>query len=211
MHNWCKRSSIVLLLLVLQISYRSAVIGNLGLLTGKNCLILRGDRLRLCYAVIAVLSHLFIGMSFYLFFTCFDHKCGRENESWISFLMECCCNTSSSWKYLEKGMNFFFFFKGVDESGADKFTVLFPSGTPLPARRQHTLHAPGNTSSVCLELYESLGEGPMNEEGKFAQVSMYTFKCTFNISRLEIKWIWGKKITLKWKPIPPLPKLFLQN
>ncbi|XP_054669540.1 heat shock 70 kDa protein 14 isoform X3 [Grus americana] len=60
--------------------------------------------------------------------------------------------------------------KGVDESGADKFTVLFPSGTPLPARRQHTLHAPGNTSSVCLELYESLGQSPMNEEGKFAQI-----------------------------------------
>uniref|UniRef100_A0A8C0EUK6 Heat shock protein family A (Hsp70) member 14 n=1 Tax=Bubo bubo TaxID=30461 RepID=A0A8C0EUK6_BUBBB len=60
--------------------------------------------------------------------------------------------------------------KGVDESGADKFTVLFPSGTPLPARRQHTLHAPGNTSSVCLELYESLGKSPMNEEGKFAQI-----------------------------------------
>ncbi|XP_030334364.1 heat shock 70 kDa protein 14 isoform X2 [Strigops habroptila] len=60
--------------------------------------------------------------------------------------------------------------KGVDESGADKFTVLFPSGTPLPARRQHTLHAPGNTSSVCLELYESLGKSPMSEEGKFAQI-----------------------------------------
>ncbi|XP_050180854.1 heat shock 70 kDa protein 14 [Myiozetetes cayanensis] len=60
--------------------------------------------------------------------------------------------------------------KGVDESGADKFTVLFPSGTPLPARRQHTLHAPGNISSVCLELYESLGKGPMNEEDKFAQI-----------------------------------------
>ncbi|XP_042728813.1 heat shock 70 kDa protein 14 isoform X2 [Lagopus leucura] len=60
--------------------------------------------------------------------------------------------------------------KGVDETGADKFTVLFPSGTPLPARRQHTLHAPGNTSSVCLELYESLGKSPMNEENKFAQI-----------------------------------------
>uniref|UniRef100_A0A8B9F933 Heat shock protein family A (Hsp70) member 14 n=1 Tax=Amazona collaria TaxID=241587 RepID=A0A8B9F933_9PSIT len=60
--------------------------------------------------------------------------------------------------------------KGVDESGAEKFTVLFPSGTPLPARRQHTLHAPGNSSSVCLELYESLGKSPMSEEGKFAQI-----------------------------------------
>ncbi|NWZ97950.1 HSP7E protein, partial [Nesospiza acunhae] len=66
--------------------------------------------------------------------------------------------------------SFYCFFKGVDESGADKFTVLFPSGTPLPARRQHTLHAPGNISSVCLELYESLGKSPMNEEEKFAQI-----------------------------------------
>nr|XP_032655867.1 heat shock 70 kDa protein 14 [Chelonoidis abingdonii] len=60
--------------------------------------------------------------------------------------------------------------KGVDESGTDKFTVLFPSGTPLPARRQHMLLAPGNNSSVCLELYESQGKSPAKEEGKFAQI-----------------------------------------
>ncbi|XP_009212285.2 heat shock 70 kDa protein 14 isoform X2 [Papio anubis] len=60
--------------------------------------------------------------------------------------------------------------KGVDESGASRFTVLFPSGTPLPARRQHTLQAPGSTSSVCLELYESDGKNSAKEETKFAQV-----------------------------------------
>ncbi|GAB1285928.1 Heat shock 70 kDa protein 14 [Apodemus speciosus] len=60
--------------------------------------------------------------------------------------------------------------KGVDESGADRFTVLFPSGTPLPARRQHMLQAPGGVSSVCLELYESEGKNSTNEEAKFAQV-----------------------------------------
>ncbi|XP_064140949.1 heat shock 70 kDa protein 14 isoform X1 [Loxodonta africana] len=60
--------------------------------------------------------------------------------------------------------------KGVDESGADRFTVLFPSGTPLPARRQHTLQAPGSISSVCLELYESEGKNSAKEENKFAQV-----------------------------------------
>lgn len=60
--------------------------------------------------------------------------------------------------------------KGVDESGADRFTVLFPSGTPLPARRQHTLQAPGRVSSVCLELYESEGKNSAKEEAKFAQV-----------------------------------------
>nr|XP_048316806.1 heat shock 70 kDa protein 14 isoform X1 [Myodes glareolus] len=60
--------------------------------------------------------------------------------------------------------------KGVDESGANRFTVLFPSGTPLPARRQHTLQAPGSISSVCLELYESEGMNSGKEETKFAQV-----------------------------------------
>ncbi|KAH0504782.1 Heat shock 70 kDa protein 14 [Microtus ochrogaster] len=59
--------------------------------------------------------------------------------------------------------------KGVDESGANRFTVLFPSGTPLPARRQHTLQAPGSISSVCLELYESEGKNSAKEETKFAQ------------------------------------------
>lgn len=117
-------------------------------------------------------------------------KCDRRNEAWISFLVEHCCNASSSMKHLQKNMNyilFFSFFKGVDESGADKFTVLFPSGTPLPARRQHTLHAPGNISSVCLELYESLGKSPMNEEEKFAQVSVCTLLCSFNSSLLGEK------------------------
>ncbi|XP_054582043.1 heat shock 70 kDa protein 14 isoform X4 [Eptesicus fuscus] len=60
--------------------------------------------------------------------------------------------------------------KGVDESGVNSFTVLFPSGTPLPARRQHTLQAPGSISSVCLELYESEGKNSAKEENKFAQV-----------------------------------------
>ncbi|XP_062850983.1 heat shock 70 kDa protein 14 isoform X2 [Trichomycterus rosablanca] len=45
--------------------------------------------------------------------------------------------------------------KEVDDSGADIYTVLFPSGTPLPARRQHTLQGPGSLSSVCLELYQA--------------------------------------------------------
>lgn len=44
--------------------------------------------------------------------------------------------------------------KEVDDLGADIFTVLFPSGTPLPARRQHTLQGPGGLASVCLELFQ---------------------------------------------------------
>lgn len=61
-------------------------------------------------------------------------------------------------------------FQAVDQLGADKFLVVFPSGTPLPARRQHTLEAPGEISSVCLELYESLEKGPIKEDERFAQV-----------------------------------------
>ncbi|KAM8973849.1 heat shock 70 kDa protein 14 [Pelodytes ibericus] len=63
------------------------------------------------------------------------------------------------------------FVKETDESGAEKFTVLLPSGTPLPARRQHSLQAPGNISSVCLELYESAtSKSTVSEQCKFAQI-----------------------------------------
>ncbi|KAK5876777.1 hypothetical protein CesoFtcFv8_026098 [Champsocephalus esox] len=51
--------------------------------------------------------------------------------------------------------------KEVDESGAEVFTVLLPSGTPLPARRQHVLTGGGELSSVSLEIYQrSLKEQP---------------------------------------------------
>ncbi|XP_066489695.1 heat shock 70 kDa protein 14 [Tiliqua scincoides] len=60
--------------------------------------------------------------------------------------------------------------KVVDESGADNFLVVFPSGTPLPARRQHILQAPGSNTSVCLELYESQEKTRIKESDKFAQI-----------------------------------------
>ncbi|XP_061125028.1 heat shock 70 kDa protein 14 isoform X1 [Syngnathus typhle] len=44
--------------------------------------------------------------------------------------------------------------KQVDESGAEAFTVLLPSGLPLPARRNHTLSGGGQLSSLCLEIYQ---------------------------------------------------------
>uniref|UniRef100_A0A1A8LVI3 Heat shock protein 14 n=4 Tax=Nothobranchius TaxID=28779 RepID=A0A1A8LVI3_9TELE len=44
--------------------------------------------------------------------------------------------------------------KEVDESGAESFTVLLPSGTPLPARRHHVLSGEGKLSSLCLEIYQ---------------------------------------------------------
>uniref|UniRef100_A0A8C6T7Y6 Heat shock protein 14 n=1 Tax=Neogobius melanostomus TaxID=47308 RepID=A0A8C6T7Y6_9GOBI len=42
----------------------------------------------------------------------------------------------------------------VDEAGGPVFSVLLPSGTPLPARRHHVLKGPGRLSGLCLELYQ---------------------------------------------------------
>ncbi|CAL8242350.1 unnamed protein product [Merluccius merluccius] len=50
--------------------------------------------------------------------------------------------------------------KELDESGAEVFNVLLPAGTPLPARRHHTLLGPGQLSSLCLELYQRLTQQP---------------------------------------------------
>uniref|UniRef100_A0A8C7JH83 Heat shock protein 14 n=1 Tax=Oncorhynchus kisutch TaxID=8019 RepID=A0A8C7JH83_ONCKI len=50
--------------------------------------------------------------------------------------------------------------KEVDETGAEVFSVLLPSGTPLPARRHHILSGPGRLASLCLELYQKTTEQP---------------------------------------------------
>uniref|UniRef100_A0A3Q2PB77 Heat shock protein 14 n=1 Tax=Fundulus heteroclitus TaxID=8078 RepID=A0A3Q2PB77_FUNHE len=47
--------------------------------------------------------------------------------------------------------------KEVNDSGAETFSILLPVGTPLPARRHHTLSAEGKLSSLCLEIYQRLG------------------------------------------------------
>ncbi|XP_048466190.1 heat shock 70 kDa protein 14 [Rhincodon typus] len=60
--------------------------------------------------------------------------------------------------------------KESDESGSDTYKVVFPSGTPLPARKHHAFQAPGNVSSVCLELYESGEKGCDPERNKLAQI-----------------------------------------
>uniref|UniRef100_A0AAQ5YBY5 Heat shock 70 kDa protein 14 n=1 Tax=Amphiprion ocellaris TaxID=80972 RepID=A0AAQ5YBY5_AMPOC len=44
--------------------------------------------------------------------------------------------------------------KEMDESGAEIFTPLLPSGTPLPARRHHVLSGSGKQSSLGLEIYQ---------------------------------------------------------
>lgn len=44
--------------------------------------------------------------------------------------------------------------KELDESGAELFTVLLPSGTPLPARRHHVLSGPGHSSSLRVDIYQ---------------------------------------------------------
>ncbi|XP_008314207.1 heat shock 70 kDa protein 14 [Cynoglossus semilaevis] len=44
--------------------------------------------------------------------------------------------------------------KEVDESGTEMFTVVLPSGTPLPARKHHTLRGGGKLTSLCVEVYQ---------------------------------------------------------
>uniref|UniRef100_A0A3Q1GX09 Heat shock 70 kDa protein 14 n=1 Tax=Anabas testudineus TaxID=64144 RepID=A0A3Q1GX09_ANATE len=46
--------------------------------------------------------------------------------------------------------------KELDDSGAEVFTVVLPSGTPLPARRHHIMSGAGKLSSLCLEIYQRL-------------------------------------------------------
>ncbi|XP_078275556.1 heat shock 70 kDa protein 14 isoform X1 [Rhinoraja longicauda] len=60
--------------------------------------------------------------------------------------------------------------KGIDKCGSDTYTVVFPSGTPLPARRQHAFQAPGTLSSVCLELYQSSTRQCAAGSDKVAQI-----------------------------------------
>lgn len=47
-------------------------------------------------------------------------------------------------------------FQELDESGAEIFTLLLPSGTPLPARRHCVLSGDGKLSSVCMNIYQKL-------------------------------------------------------
>ncbi|XP_077400564.1 heat shock 70 kDa protein 14 [Vanacampus margaritifer] len=56
--------------------------------------------------------------------------------------------------------------KEVDESGAEAFTVVLPSGLPLPARRNHTLTVGGQLSSLCLEIYQRFESEPPEKLAK---------------------------------------------
>uniref|UniRef100_A0A670J2C8 Heat shock 70 kDa protein 14 n=1 Tax=Podarcis muralis TaxID=64176 RepID=A0A670J2C8_PODMU len=92
--------------------------------------------------------------------------------------------------------------KAMDQSGADKFVVVFPSGTPLPARRQHTLQAPGSNSSVCLELYESLEKIPIKEDNRFAQIVLQDLDIKEGglhdiLTVLTMKRLWSLRAALK--------------
>ncbi|XP_075713502.1 heat shock 70 kDa protein 14 [Rhinoderma darwinii] len=89
---------------------------------------------------------------------------GKENPSMEldTITIECCASD--------------ILVKEADESGAETFAVLLPSGTPLPARRQHSLQAPGSSTSVCLELYESVQKSTISENSKFAQIVLKDLK-----------------------------------
>lgn len=58
----------------------------------------------------------------------------------------------------------------VDESGVEVFTTLLPSGTPLPARRHHTLGGVGTASSVSIDVYQRFVTQPPE---KLAKVRKY--------------------------------------
>ncbi|KAF7647734.1 hypothetical protein LDENG_00167480 [Lucifuga dentata] len=57
--------------------------------------------------------------------------------------------------------------KEVNESGSEVFSVLLPSGTPLPARRHHILSGRGHLSSLCVEIYQRFSS---EQPEKVAQV-----------------------------------------
>lgn len=54
----------------------------------------------------------------------------------------------------------------VDESGAEVFTTLLPSGTPLPARRHHVLSGQGALSSLSVDVYQRWVSRPPQELAK---------------------------------------------
>lgn len=54
----------------------------------------------------------------------------------------------------------------VDESGAEVFTTLLPSGTPLPARRHHVLSGQGTLSSVSIDVFQRWVSQPPEELAK---------------------------------------------
>uniref|UniRef100_A0AAQ6A0A4 Heat shock 70 kDa protein 14 n=1 Tax=Amphiprion ocellaris TaxID=80972 RepID=A0AAQ6A0A4_AMPOC len=56
--------------------------------------------------------------------------------------------------------------KEMDESGAEIFTPLLPSGTPLPARRHHVLSGSGKQSSLGLEIYQRFSKNSYKDERK---------------------------------------------
>lgn len=78
-----------------------------------------------------------------------------------------------------------FMFQEVDESGAEGFTVLLPSGIPLPARRHYILSGEGKLSSLSLDIYHRF---VMQEPEKLAKVqkrwdgmSNYILECNISV------------------------------
>ena len=78
----------------------------------------------------------------------------------------------------------------VDESGTEVFTVLLPSGTPLPARRHHILSGAGKLSSLCLDIYQRFLK---DEPEKLAKVqkSSYTGSNDQMLNNLCLLFLWS--------------------
>ncbi len=62
-----------------------------------------------------------------------------------------------------------------DASGAEVFTVLLPSGTPLPARRHHIVSGGGTLAPLRLEIYQRL---VAEQPEKLAKVKALAFDHT---------------------------------
>lgn len=80
----------------------------------------------------------------------------------------------------------------VDESGVEVFTTLLPSGTPLPARRHHTLGGVGTASSVFIDIYQRFVTQPPEKLAKVRD----------SASLLKKK---------REKPTPKMLRVFLQH
>nr|XP_020457112.1 heat shock 70 kDa protein 14 isoform X1 [Monopterus albus] len=74
-------------------------------------------------------------------------------------------------------------YQEMDESGAEVFTVVLPSGTPLPARRHHTMSGPGKLSSLCLEIYQRF---VMEQPEKLAKIILRDLQPTEDNHNIDI-------------------------
>lgn len=70
----------------------------------------------------------------------------------------------------------------VDESGVEVFTTLLSAGTPLPARRHHTLGGVETASSVSIDVYQRFVTQPPEKLAKVRKSASVLKKKTHFLS-----------------------------